>query len=66
MDLQVLPDLHEYAALGCGIEDLDGLPIVSLNDRPLYGVRAAGRRVTDALRAASLGLWKGFMNRGAL
>jgi Undecaprenyl-phosphate glucose phosphotransferase len=47
VDIQIVPDLHEYTTLGCAVEDFDGLPIVSLNESPLLGWRAAIKRVTD-------------------
>jgi Undecaprenyl-phosphate glucose phosphotransferase len=47
IDIQIVPDVHEFATLGCAVEDFDGLPIVSLNDSPLLGWRAAVKRVTD-------------------
>ncbi|HET6146499.1 MAG TPA: undecaprenyl-phosphate glucose phosphotransferase [Polyangia bacterium] len=52
VDIQVVvPDLHEYAILGSAVEDFDGLPIVSLNESPLLGWRAAVKRATDVLLA---------------
>jgi Undecaprenyl-phosphate glucose phosphotransferase len=52
VDIQIVPDLHEYATLGCAVEDFDGLPIVSLNESPLLGWRAAVKRFTDVVLAA--------------
>jgi Undecaprenyl-phosphate glucose phosphotransferase len=47
IDIFIVPDLHDYATLGCAVEDFAGLPIVSLNESPLLGWGAAGKRITD-------------------
>jgi Undecaprenyl-phosphate glucose phosphotransferase len=47
IDIQLVPDIHEYVTLGCEIEDFDGLPIVNLNDSPLNGWGAIIKRATD-------------------
>ena len=47
VDVQIIPDIHEYVTLGCQIEDFDGIPIVNLNDSPLDGWGAVAKRVTD-------------------
>lgn len=47
IEIQLVPDLHEYMTLGCEVEDFDGVPIVNLNDSPLYGWGAALKRLTD-------------------
>jgi len=47
VDLQLVPDVHEYVTLGCEVEDFDGLPIVNLNDSPLDGWGALAKRLTD-------------------
>ena len=49
VDLQLVPDVHEYVTLGCEIEDFDGLPIVNLNDSPLSGWGAIAKRLTDLI-----------------
>lgn len=49
VDIQLIPDVHEYVTLGCAIEDFDGLPIVNLNDSPLAGWGAIAKRITDFL-----------------
>lgn len=49
VDIQIVPDLHEYMRLGCEVEDFDGLPIVNLNDSPLDGWGALAKRVTDII-----------------
>jgi Undecaprenyl-phosphate glucose phosphotransferase len=47
MDIQLIPDIHEYITLGCAVEDFDGLPIVNLNDSPMNGWGALAKRSTD-------------------
>jgi Undecaprenyl-phosphate glucose phosphotransferase len=57
LDVQLVPDVHEFVTLGCEIEDFDGLPIVSLNDSPLDGWGAAAKRATDfAVSLVALGV----------
>ena len=51
VDIQIIPDLHEYMALGCEVEDFDGVPIVNLNDSPLDGWGAVAKRATDFILA---------------
>jgi FlaA1/EpsC-like NDP-sugar epimerase len=47
VDIQLIPDLHEYITLGCEVEDFEGLPIVNLNDTPLQGVWIWVKRFMD-------------------
>jgi Undecaprenyl-phosphate glucose phosphotransferase len=55
IDIQIVPDVHEYVTLGCEVEDFGGLPIVNLNDSPLDGWGAIAKRFTDmAVAAAAL------------
>lgn len=49
VDIQLIPDIHEYITLGCEIEDFDGLPIVNLNDSPLNGWGGIAKRMTDVV-----------------
>jgi Undecaprenyl-phosphate glucose phosphotransferase len=49
IDIQIVPDVHEYVTIGCQVEDFEGVPIVSLNESPLLGMRAVAKRVTDIL-----------------
>lgn len=49
IDIQLIPDIHEYVTLGCQIEDFEGLPIVNMNDSPLSGWGAVAKRITDIL-----------------
>lgn len=54
LDVRLVPDVHAYATLGCDVEDFDGVPVVRINDSPLIGWHAAGKRVTDLVVAAIL------------
>ncbi len=47
VEIQLVPDIHEYVTLGCEVEDFEGLPIVNINDSPLRGWGAIAKRVTD-------------------
>lgn len=49
VDIQLVPDIHEYVTLGCQIEDFEGLPIVNINDSPLGGWGAIAKRITDVI-----------------
>ncbi|MEK6705792.1 MAG: undecaprenyl-phosphate glucose phosphotransferase [Bdellovibrionota bacterium] len=55
IDMQLVPDIHEFVTLGCEIEDFDGLPLVNLNDSPLDGWGAIAKRMTDFI-ISGLGL----------
>jgi Undecaprenyl-phosphate glucose phosphotransferase len=55
LDVKVVPDLLQFIALRARLEDLDGLPIINVNDVPLQGVNAWIKRAIDiALSAAAL------------
>ncbi|MFI5167919.1 MAG: undecaprenyl-phosphate glucose phosphotransferase [Thermoanaerobaculales bacterium] len=53
--VQVVPDLLQYYALRAGVEDLDGIPVINLNQIPLAGWNTLLKRVVD-LAIASLAL----------
>jgi Undecaprenyl-phosphate glucose phosphotransferase len=55
IDVKVVPDLLQFIALRARLEDLDGLPIINVNDVPLQGFNAVLKRAIDvALSAAAL------------
>ena len=57
VELQLVPDVHEYVTLGCEVEEIEGLPMVRLNDSPLGGWMAIGKRLMDiGLSAVALTL----------
>jgi Undecaprenyl-phosphate glucose phosphotransferase len=49
VDIQLVPFVMDFITLGCEVEDFDGIPLVSLNDSPLYGWGAFLKRITDVL-----------------
>ena len=49
VDLHVVPDLLQFIALRARLENLDGVPIISLNDVPLRGFNSILKRVIDVL-----------------
>jgi Undecaprenyl-phosphate glucose phosphotransferase len=48
VDVHVVPDLMQFIALRARLENLDGVPIISLNDVPLRGFNSLLKRVLDA------------------
>ena len=55
IELKVVPDLLQFIALRARLEELDGVPIISLNDVPLQGFNAVLKRVIDiGISAAAL------------
>jgi Undecaprenyl-phosphate glucose phosphotransferase len=55
IDVKVVPDLLQFIALRARLEDLDGLPIINVNDVPLQGFNAWVKRTLDvALSVAAL------------
>ena len=53
LDVKVVPDLVQYATIQAALEDLDGIPIISLNETPLHGFNSMVKRVMD-IAAGSL------------
>jgi Undecaprenyl-phosphate glucose phosphotransferase len=47
IDVKVVPDLLQFIALRARLEDLDGLPVINVNDVPLQGVHAWIKRAID-------------------
>jgi Undecaprenyl-phosphate glucose phosphotransferase len=47
INVHVVPDLLQFIALRARLEDLDGLPIISINDVPLRGVNSVLKRAVD-------------------
>jgi Undecaprenyl-phosphate glucose phosphotransferase len=55
VDIHVVPDLLQFIALRARLENLDGVPIISLNDVPLRGFNSVLKRAIDfTLSGASL------------
>jgi exopolysaccharide biosynthesis polyprenyl glycosylphosphotransferase len=47
IDIKVVPDLNPFYTLRKGIEELDGLTVISLRDTPMYGWHTFLKRTTD-------------------
>ena len=47
VDVKVVPDLLQFIALRARLEDLDGVPVINLNDVPLQGLNAVVKRALD-------------------
>jgi Undecaprenyl-phosphate glucose phosphotransferase len=47
VDVKVVPDLLQVIALRARLEDLDGVPIINVNDVPLQGLNSAVKRLID-------------------
>ena len=47
IDVKIVPDLLQFIALRARIEDLDGVPIINLNEVPLQGLSAFVKRAVD-------------------
>jgi Undecaprenyl-phosphate glucose phosphotransferase len=47
IDVKVVPDLLQFLTLRARLEDLDGLPIININDVPLQGFNAWLKRASD-------------------
>jgi Undecaprenyl-phosphate glucose phosphotransferase len=52
IDVKVVPDLLQFIALRARLDDLDGLPIINLNDVPLQGFNAWLKRAIDVVLSA--------------
>jgi FlaA1/EpsC-like NDP-sugar epimerase len=55
VDVKVVPDLLQVIALRARLEDLDGVPVININDVPLQGFNTVVKRAIDvAISAAAL------------
>ena len=54
INLHVVPDLLQFIALRARLEDLDGLPLISINDVPLRGFNSVIKRITDIALSAGV------------
>jgi Undecaprenyl-phosphate glucose phosphotransferase len=52
IDIKVVPDLLQFIALRARLEDLDGLPVINVNDVPLQGFNAWLKRLFDIFLSA--------------
>ncbi len=53
IDVKVVPDLLQVIALRARIEDLDGVPVINVNDVPLQGFNSVVKRGIDVAISAS-------------
>jgi Undecaprenyl-phosphate glucose phosphotransferase len=53
IDVKVVPDLLQFIALRARLEDLDGLPVINVNDVPLQGFNAWVKRSIDVMLSAA-------------
>jgi Undecaprenyl-phosphate glucose phosphotransferase len=49
IDVKVVPDILQFIALRSSLEDLDGLPVINMNDVPLQGFKAWIKRSLDVV-----------------
>jgi len=54
IDVKVVPDLLQVIALKARLWDLDGVPVIDVNDVPLQGFNSIVKRVLDIVISASL------------
>jgi len=47
VDVKVVPDLLQVIALRARLEDLDGIPVINVNDVPLQGFNSVVKRAID-------------------
>src|SRR5229473_8293382 len=63
VDVKVVPDLLQVIALRARLEDLDGVPVININDVPLQGFNSVVKRALDivissaALAVLALPFW---------
>jgi len=53
LDVKVVPDLLQVIALRARLEDLDGLPVINVNDVPLQGFNSIVKRAIDVMLSAA-------------
>ena len=54
INVHVVPDLLQFIALRARLEDLDGLPLISVNDVPLRGFNSVLKRTVDVALSLSV------------
>jgi exopolysaccharide biosynthesis polyprenyl glycosylphosphotransferase len=55
VNVRLIPDLFQLLTLKANVQDLDGYPVISIDDVPLRGVKLVVKRITDIVLSA-LGL----------
>jgi Undecaprenyl-phosphate glucose phosphotransferase len=54
INVHVVPDLLQFIALRARLEDLDGLPLISVHDEPRRGLNSVLNRVVDVVLSFSV------------
>ncbi len=54
INVHVIPDLLQFIALRARLEDLDGLPMIDINDVPLRGLNSVIKRLVDVALSAGV------------
>jgi len=54
INVHVIPDLLQFIALRARLEDLDGLPMIGINDVPLRGLNSLIKRLVDVALSAGV------------
>ncbi len=52
VDVKVVPDIERFVSLRSGIEEFEGLPVISLRATPLVGWRRVAKRAMDVVLSA--------------
>jgi Undecaprenyl-phosphate glucose phosphotransferase len=47
VDLQIIPDYSDYLALGAEVDSFEGVPLLQLNQSPLFGYQSWLKRIFD-------------------
>ncbi|MCP5003762.1 MAG: exopolysaccharide biosynthesis polyprenyl glycosylphosphotransferase, partial [Planctomycetes bacterium] len=50
--IMIIPDLFEFITLRSGVDEFEGMPVISLRDSPLYGWNIIAKRGTDIFLSA--------------
>jgi len=53
IDVKVVPDILQFIALRARLEDLDGLPVININEIPLQGFNAWVKRGLDVMLSSA-------------
>ena len=53
IDVKVVPDILQFIALRARLEDLDGLPVININEIPLQGFNAWVKRGLDVVLSSA-------------
>jgi len=49
VDVRIVPDFAQFVALNASAEEFDGMPIISLTERPLHGWKRVSKRAFDII-----------------